>query len=281
MSRIAIVVAMLCALLIATVQGYWEYQGTTSYISQPDSYYAPDGTSWWSCKGSGTVSGTPHRLVASGETWGNCGVDLWPIEDSGLSRSVYVQSQALGVSDYTWVPRQGDSREVGFAFEVTISTGGVSYDGYAVDDTHVSVVSSTAKGGASGEGYTVFGSGYSLKPYGKGSGWATTQTGSGASNDAHLVSVGRDETDWWFPPPLLYNVGYEGALEFTCSQTLVIPPVDTNGDRFSVIAVVGGYGDTDVDIEINDPNYYYLYGGAEVTYSINGETEVNLSGDIQ
>ena len=121
----------------------------------------------------------------------------------------------------------------------------------------------------------------SITQDGKGSGWATTQTGSGASNDAHLVSVARDETDWWFPPPFLYNVGYEGALEFTCSQTLVIPPVDTNGDRFSVIAVVGGYGDTDVDIEINDPDYYYLYGGAEVTYSINGETEVNLSGDIQ
>jgi len=212
MSKIATLVVMLCVVFVGPVLGYWKYDGTQVYVSEPDSDADPEGTWWWGWDGYGEVDADPWNLYATGWTSGYCGVHLAPYWDTGLYRSAGVQSLVLGTSSYQWVEDDGD-KTIEFTFDFTLSTGDIDYYGYAVDDTHVSVLTSTSEVGAGAWGTGA--SSYHFNASGYGSGWATTQSGSGADNDSDWVTVTRDETDWWNPPPYLYNVGYEGEMEFT------------------------------------------------------------------
>jgi len=57
-------------------------------------------------------------------------------------------------------------------------------------------------------------------------------------------------------------------------------PEDPYADTLEVQAAVYGGCSTVVDIEINDPYYYYLYAGAQANYAVTGETSISLDGDI-
>lgn len=203
-----------------------------------------------------------------------------PYAGDPLHQLAYVESYTLGKSRYHW--EGSGSKAIYFTVGTTIYyPTGIHYEGWAIDDTHVSEVSSTAAA------YAQAGGGVSYVDYfypgGSGDGWAITQTGSDADNDWEDATVSVDYTDSWNPPPYLYNVGYEGELVFTAS---------TSDDRyaafsepwrtqFAVSATVIGGCIAVGDIEINDPEYRYLYMGAEASYYINGATELNLYGNIQ
>ena len=276
MSKIALLAGMLCAVFAAPVLGVWEYQGTEVWISEPDSDADPYGTWWWGWDGEGDVDADPWHLYATGWTDGYSGVHLAPYWDSGLSRNAGAWSMVVGTSSYQWVP--GGDKEIVFTFRFTMSTSGIDYYGYAVDDTHVSVLTSTsqvAAGAWGSEPNNLF------WPYGSGYGWATTQSGAGTDNDSRIVTVTKDETDTWNPPPYLYNVGYEGELDFTCSKQIGPYADEPVGYTLEVQAVVYGSCSTTVDIEINDPFFYYLYAGAQASYSVTGQTMIDLEGNIQ
>jgi hypothetical protein len=216
-------------------------------------------------------------LYATGWTDGYSGVHLDPYYHDGLSRYAGVSSLVVGTSSYQW-EGEGD-KEIELTFGFTMSTSGIDYYGYAVDDTHVSVLTSTSEVSAGAWGCEP--ERYLFMPYGYGSGWATTQSGAGADNNSSIVTVTKDETDTWNPPPYLYNVGYDGELDFTCSRTMGPYPDEPRAETFEVQAVVYGSCSTSVNIQINDPNYYYLYAGAQASYGVTGETKIDLEGDIQ
>jgi len=275
MSKITLLAGILSAVFAAPVLGVWEYQGTEVYVSEPYSAYGADGTWWYGWDGEGDVYAGPLYLYATGRTDGYSGVHLDPYYHDGLSRFAGVSSIVVGTSSYQWTP--GGDKEIEFTFQFTMSGSGIDYYGYAVDDTHVSVLKSESEVSAGAWGVVDY---FLFMPYGYGSGWATTGTGAGAGNVPNIVSVTKNETDTWSPPPL-YNVGYEGDLEFTCSATRGPYLTEPQGNTLEVQAAVYGSCSTSVDIEINDPFFYYLYAGAQASYSVTGETRIDLEGDIQ
>lgn len=203
MNRNAVFIAMVCAVLATPVLGVWIYEGTYSYISEPDQDSDPNGTWWCGWDGEGSVSGGPFSLQAGGWTNGYCGVALRPYAGTGLRRGIYAWSSVNAHSTYHW---EGSGfRGISFTIQTALNSGSIDYSGYAIDDTHVSVVSSNARASAS-TGGGVSGIQYFYRG-GSGAGWATTQVGSGASNDPDDdVTVIADEVDWGYPPPYLYNV---------------------------------------------------------------------------
>ncbi len=280
MSKIAATILVLCAVLASPVLGTWLYDGTDVWVSEPTSDEDPYGTWWYGWDGDGSVDAGAGYLEAEGWTSGYCGVQLTPYDGDPLSQFAYVASHVTARSSYHW--EGSGSKAIDFTIDTTIySPTGVYYEGWAIDDTHVSVVSSTA--GANAEAGGGVSNGAYFYPVGSGLGWATTQTGSGADNDSDDVTVSDDYTDSWNPPPYLYNVGYEGDLEFTASTSdyAHVSFSEPGIIYFVVDATVEGSCVVVGDIEINDPNYRYLYMGAEASYYIDGATELNLYGNIQ
>jgi len=175
MNRNAVFIAMLCAVLATPVLGVWIYEGTYSYISEPDQDSDPNGTWWCGWDGEGSVSGGPFSLQAGGWTNGYCGVALRPYAGTGLRRGIYAWSSVNAYSTYHW---EGSGfRGISFTIQTTLNSGSIDYSGYSIDDTHVSVVSSNA-GASASTGGGVSGIQYFYRG-GSGAGWATTQVGSG------------------------------------------------------------------------------------------------------
>lgn len=224
MRKMNVLVVVLSVVFASPLSADWVYQGTTSYVSPPDSDSAPDGSWWYAWNGQGAACGAPGSLLVSGWTQGNCGVALAPAAGTGLQEWRYIWSHANGQSTCIWEP--GGSKAISF----TIAS--------------------------------------------------TTYTGSGASNDPENVTVNQDWVDWWYPYPYDYNVGYEGYLAFTASLTPSYQGEPT-GDMFTVSATVGGSAAAQASIQIGDPNYYYLRAGGEGAYSISGQAEITLYGDIR
>lgn len=184
-------------------------------------------------------------------------------------------------STYIW--QGGGSKAIGFDIVVNIAPGGIEYAGRAVDDTHVSVVSCISAalarpgGGVSHVGY--------YRPGGSGEGWATTHSGSGASNNPdHAVTVIRDNVSWGYPPPFLYNVWYKGELEFSAStHEWFYNSFDDHQwvESLVVSASVGGEAIALGEITINDPHYFHLGLAADASYTVTGQTRIDLYGNIQ
>ncbi|HON89981.1 MAG: hypothetical protein KBI32_11125 [Phycisphaerae bacterium] len=276
MNRNAVFSAMVCVVLATPVLGVWIYEGTYSYISEPDDDWDPNGTWWCGWDGEGSVSGGPFSLEADGWTLGRCGVYLWPIIHSRPNVGIWVSSYVNAHSSYRW--EGNGSRDIDIAISSIIYPSAVTYDGYAVDDTHVSVAScssgASANGGGGVSGMTFYYSG------GSGSGWATTQSGSGASNSWSNVLATTNVVDWGYPPPFLYNVWYEGELRFSGSSNHYYSG-EPQADSFTVSVSVSGSCAATGSITINDPNYYHLYLRAEADYYSDATATVDLDGDIQ
>jgi hypothetical protein len=280
MNRTVVLFAMLCGVLVAPVWGGWIYEGTTSYISQPYDAWDPNGTWYYGWDGDGSVDADAFSLEVDGWTSGYCGVWLAPaIEGHGLAQFAWASSYVNAQSSYRW--EAGGSKAIAFRIVSTISSGWTEYAGRAGDDTHVSVVSCNSGAEArAGGGVSQIGYHY---PRGWGSGWATTQSGSGALNDSEDVTVSWNMTDWGYPPPFLYNVWYEGELGFTAStedfgyRSFEEPWINS----FVVSTVVSGNAVALGEIEINDPEYFHLGLAAHADYAITGQTRVDLYGNIQ
>ena len=150
MKRNAVFIAMVCGVLATPVLGVWIYEGTYSYISEPDQDSDPNGTWWWDWDGEGSVSGGPFSLEADGWTSGHCGVYLWPIIHSRPSVSAWASSSVNAYSSYHW--EGSGSKDIDIAISTIIYPSAVTYEGYAVDDTHVSVASCSSGASAHGGG---------------------------------------------------------------------------------------------------------------------------------
>jgi hypothetical protein len=279
MKKLTPLIMMACVVLATPALAPWIYEGTDVWISEPTSDYDPNGTWWYSWDGEGNVDGDPFYLDAYGWTMGECGVALEPISGDPLYQGASVGSHVRGRSSYRWEP--GGSRDIEAMVTVEIDPGtGISYEGQAIDDTHVSVVHSTSAAGAyNWGGCSDPELGY-YSAQGGGQGYAITQSGSGADNDWDNVTVSTDYTDSWYPPPYLYNQGYEGLLEFTTYHEELRQGTPSE-DAFEIEAEVNGSCISFVGITINDPNYFYLKGRAEAAYYISGLTSVDLDGDIE
>ncbi|GEM_PF-2495173 len=121
--------------------------------------------------------------------------------------------------------------------------------------------------------------GYS-HPEGWGSGISTTQSGSSASNGSRDVTVSENSTDWGYPAPFLYNQWYKGNLDFT-AYTVSGYSAEPQASILVASAGVDGYAYALGNIEVNDPDYYYLRLYGEAIYNIGGTTSLTLSGNIQ
>jgi len=279
MKRIAVLMMMACVVLATPSLAVWIYDGTDVWVSEPESYDDPCGTWWYSWDGDGTVDADAFNLDASGWTRGECGVFLSPIAGHPLWQGASVYSYVRGRSRYHWEP--GGSKELQVWVTTLVYDGSLTYDGGAIDGTHVSEVAACSGTEAYASG-SVIGSidSDSFYAWGEGQGYAITQSGSGADNDWGNVIVDTNDTDSWFPPPFLYNQGYDGELGFAGSASDSFQ-VNVEQDEFQIEAKVGGTCVAVVDITINDPNYYNLRGDAEAIYYINAETQVDLFGNIQ
>lgn len=269
-------IVVLCAVLATPVLGTWRLTGTTVHVSEPESAWHPNGKWWYQWNGDGEVSASPTYLSASGWTWGECGAHLDPYWFPGLSTAVYVESSVYGRNSYSW-DEDGLSKVIDFVISSTLDIGGVSYEGLAVDDTHVSVAS--AYSGASGYGGAGLSTLLNYYPQGSGEGYAITLSGSDAYNDWDGVTVSKNETDSGYAE-FTYNKWYEGALEFTTS-TAVYYTGEPSASTFLVSASVGGNACAVGSITINDSNYQHLYMCADAFYHVDGETEVALDGNIE
>lgn len=276
MRKMNVLVVVLSVVFASPLSADWVYQGTTSYVRPPDSGYAPDGSWYYSWDGQGTVYGAPGVLNVSGWTSGICQVRLSPAAGTPLQYGMYIWSHANGQSNYQW--QGGGSAAIGIEVSSTISSASIQYSGYGVDDTRVSTASASsgasADAGASVSGLT------SSYPGGYGSGWATTYTGSGASNSWDNATVSQDWTDWWHPYPYDYNVGYEGVLSFTASHTHYYYSANPQGSSFVVSATVGGSAFVQANIQQGAPSAV-LRAGGDGEYAISGTAEVHLYGNIR
>jgi len=277
MRKMNVLVVVLSVVFASPLLADWVYQGTTSYVSSPDSGYAPDGSWYYSWNGQGTAYGAPGVLDVSGWTFGECGVRLSPAAGTPLQYTMCIWSHANGQSTYVF--QGGGSAAVGIEISSTITSGWIEYSGYGIDDTRVSTASA-ASGASADAGGGVSGVTFSY-PGRSGLGWATTYTGSGASNSWDNVTVSQDWTDWWNPPPYDYNVGYEGVLSFTASHTHYYYGASPQGSSFGVSATVGGAAFAQAEVQVGDPNHFYLRAGGYGEYAITGTTEVRLYGNIR
>ena len=276
MHKMNVLVVVLSVVFANPLLADWVYQGTTSYVSPPDSDYAADGSWWYSWDGQGTAYGSPGLLHASGWTRGECAIRLSPAAGTPLQLTMSIWSKANGQSIYEW---QGSgSRYIQVVIDSTITSASIEYSGYGVDDTRVSTASASS-GASADAGGGVSGVTFSY-PGGYGSGCATTYTGSGASNTPDNVTVSQDWVDWWYPPPYDYNVGYEGVLSFTASYST--PPYGSypQGDLLVVSATVGGSAFVQANIQQGAPSSV-LRAGSDGAYAITGTAEVHLYGNIR
>ena len=103
MSRIGTAIVMLCAALATPVLGYWEHDGISVSIGEPDSASDPYGTwSWW-YDGWDDVDSDKDYIDASGDIEGGADIQLYTDYGLDSQRSAYARNWVNGTSDYHWV----------------------------------------------------------------------------------------------------------------------------------------------------------------------------------
>jgi len=285
MKKIVALIVMFSAICASPVPGAWIYEGTTTWISEPGSAADPNGTWWCWWDGEGSVSGGALSLQSQGWTQGEAGVNLWPYFGDGFGAASYVYSGVDAASYYRWDPNTGGSKNIYYTVITSVNPGtGIVYGGRAIDDTHVNTVTCISDGGATvGGGVSTDGP---LTTSGSCHGQSITQSGSSATNNSGGGAiVSKDEEDYGYPAPALYNQWHEGALEFTggrnetraCLWDETMPWIM----YFSISTSVSGSAWALGDIDIIDDDYYYLRLAARVIYYTGGTALVTLSGNIQ
>jgi hypothetical protein len=283
MSRIALLAVMLCGVLAGPVLGVWRYKGTDVWISEPDAEYDPEGTWYWMWDGEGSVSAGVLYLEATGWTRAEAYVQCWPYFDDHFQNFAYVSSWVSARSHYEW--EGSGSKNISYTVHNTVDNGsGLTYQGMAVDDTHVNTVD--AASGADARASSSVTNGGWVDSGGYGYGEAITQSGASAQNGPiGNPTVSEDTADSGYPPPYLYNQWYDGSYQFTadeedtryCNWDQTYPSLA----EFHVDVNLGGTCFALGNIEINDPDYYYLRLASKAIYFIGGETHINLYGNIE
>jgi hypothetical protein len=283
MCKIAALVVTACVVLASPVLGVWKYKGTDFSMDPPGWAYDPNGT--WVCywSGYGTVDAGPLYLEAEGWTRCESHVQLWPYYDNQFSTLVMVSYSVYAISHYEW--EGNGSKNISYWVTNTVDSGsGITYEGVAIDDTHVNTVA-TVSGAEARAGCSVSAGG-SVDTVGYGAGYAVTQSGSYARNGTEgNPTVSEDWADWGYPPPYLYNQWYAGSLQFTADEE---DGGYINWDQsypqimqFDVSAKVGGNSMAVGDIEITDPEYEWLRLASRAIHYISGATHIDLEGNIE
>jgi hypothetical protein len=265
MKRIVTVALMFCAVSAVPVLGDWDYDGTYTDVSDPESWVAEDGTCGYEWNGSGcSVSGSEHELTVSGSTWGNAWVGLTP--DLGLSRSVWAASHVYGKSSYSWA---GGSHYVSGNLSASLS-GSLTFSGNALDRTatcDASCSSSCASGGSAHSPFRASSAGGGCY------GWASSTSGTYAFTNPFNVTPTTNYAN--------YNQGflsgwYNGALSFSGSLSASFSG-DVASDGFDISAEVYGSGSAGGELVINDPNDYWGGVDASGNYSSSGTSYVYVT----
>ncbi|HON93113.1 MAG TPA: hypothetical protein PKZ07_16200 [Sedimentisphaerales bacterium] len=243
-------IVMFCALLAAPGMGYWEYDGTSTYVDGPGSDSDPNGTWSWSASASGNLNFGMTYLQASGWASGNASVNLAPYPGFGLSRGAYAYSSVGGSSSYRWIP-DGTSKAITVVVYTSINNVMINYDGEAVNRT--GTLPTTSSSGASVLG----GGGVSYLNYfyasGSGQGSANSEGGSYASNSCSSLSASVDDADanqssisGWYDGVLWCSGSDSRTYTGTPWSNSVSAPVSVSGSAAAVGQMV-----------INDPEFYW------------------------
>ena len=282
MSKMVASILVLWAVLAAPVLAYWEYDGTTVYISQPQNESDPYGH--WHCywSGSGSVNGNTTSLSASGYTYGGAEVDVWAPDDHQIFQvGVYAWSTIRGESDYHWVDDQ-TSREISWDLSVSLGTIYVAYDGDAFNRVMTHSISASSGAVTQGGGGVTYG-GYHYG-YGIGSGSARAPNGGdpgshsasnsyGSWNDVDVIEDYADSGAY------LLERWYEGELILTASADASGGGTPSGIYMYSSASVSGSCTAT-ASITIGNPNLQGGTGYADAYYFVNGSSDIQLYGNI-
>lgn len=266
-------IVMFCALLAAPGMGYWEYDGTSTYVDGPGSDSDPNGTWFWSASASGNLNFGMTNLQASGWASGEVWVSLVPEPGFGLSRGAYAYSGVGGSSSYRWIP-DGTSKAIAFVVNTSISNVMINYNGEAVNRTGTLPTTSSSGAGVLGGG------GVSSLNYfyasGSGQGSANSEGGSYAGNSCSSLSASVDEADAY---QTSISGVYDGVLWCSGSDRRTYDGTPT-GLYMSASASVSGSAAAVGQMVINDPEFYWGGFYAYADYWIGGSSSITLYGNI-
>lgn len=271
-----ILILALCAMLATPALGWWEYEGSTGYITEPDGDSDPGGTWSWSQSAEGDVDFDVTSVEASGTTGAAARVTLSLTNYSGSQRSAYASAGIGGQNTYVWQD-DGTSKAITLNVDITINSSNIDYEGHAVDTCRTSPC--TCSSGANIQA----GGGVSTIQYfyasATGMGTARTAGGTTASNSSNLETVTTDYSYFLQGPG--YDQGdYEGELDGYNSTTHSYTKNNPTALSIIVSAGLNASAFAQGQWTVNDPEWWFASFNASASSNVVGSTTTSISGNI-
>jgi hypothetical protein len=276
MSKMAVLVMMLCVALTAPVSGYWEKDDTSWYCDPPDGDMDtenPIPTWWWSAEASGTIRFDTDWLSVSGHAEAEGGVYLTPGDEPGSDgRWIWAYAHTNGESSYHWVEDSSTKYitvYINGSMDADIRyTGDTDYGWETVDAYCRSGSDVLGGGGVSTLGY--------YNPGGVGIGQADTGGGNSASNSwwgvgCTVNSEGHDSDDagGYYNGRLGLYGTYNQSFSGTPKADIIYASVTNEGE----ICALG-------ELEALCWYAWWGYFAADASFSVDGGSTIVLDGVI-